>query len=99
MVGRFSQNLRTEFPELKGFSPTNLKHMRMFASAHPGFEFGQQPVDQLPWGHLVTLLTSVKEPAQREWYARTTVQQGWSRNILVHRIESRLYERQGQIRP
>lgn len=96
VIGRLSQDLRTEFPELKGFSPTNLKYMRMFASAYPNFEFGQQPVDQLPWGHLVTLLTSVKDPAQRGWYAQATVQQGWSRNILVHQIESRLYDRQGQ---
>ncbi|UQN09446.1 DUF1016 N-terminal domain-containing protein [Deinococcus sp. QL22] len=63
MIGRLSQDLRTEFPELEGFSPTNLNDMRMFAGASPGFEFGQQPVDPLPWGHLVTLLTSIKEPA------------------------------------
>jgi len=96
VISRLSQDLRSEFPDLKGFSPTNLKYMRSFASAYPDFAIGQQGVDQLPWGHLVTLLNTVKDPVQRDWYVRATIQQGWSRNVLVHQIESRLYERQGQ---
>ncbi|TSA79656.1 DUF1016 domain-containing protein [Deinococcus detaillensis] len=96
IIAQLSQDLRAEFPEQSGFSPTNLKYMRTFATLYPTFILGQQPVDQLPWGHLVTLITAVKDEAQRDWYAGATVQQGWSRNVLVHQIGSRLYERQGQ---
>lgn len=96
VIDQLSRDLKAEFPELKGFSPTNLKYMRSFAEAYPDYGDGQQPVDQLPWGHLVSLLTSVKDPATREWYARATLQHGWSRNVLVHQIDSRLHERQGQ---
>jgi len=33
-------------------------------------------------------------PGQRLWYARAAVEHGWSRNVMVHQIESRLFERQ-----
>lgn len=56
----------------------------------------QQLVAQIPWGHNIALLQHLKDPAQREWYARATIQHGWSRNVLIHQIESRLLERQGQ---
>jgi predicted nuclease of restriction endonuclease-like (RecB) superfamily len=56
----------------------------------------QQVVARLPWGHVVRLLETVKDPTRREWYARQTIQHGWSRNVLVHQIESNLYERQGK---
>jgi predicted nuclease of restriction endonuclease-like (RecB) superfamily len=44
----------------------------------------------------VRLLDTVKETARREWYARHAIEHGWSRNVLVHQIESNLYERQGK---
>jgi len=79
---------------MKGFSRTNLKYMRMFAQAYP--EFGQQPVDQLPWGHNTVLITKAKDPTMRQWYIRACIEHGWSRAVLVHQIESSLYERQGR---
>jgi predicted nuclease of restriction endonuclease-like (RecB) superfamily len=42
------------------------------------------------------LLDKVNEPTEREWYARGTVEHGWSRNVLAHQIEGGLYRRQGQ---
>lgn len=96
VLDQLSADLRQEFPDMKGFSSTNLKYMRSFAAAYPDLQNGQQLVDQLPWGHLVALLSTVKDPAQREWYARATIQHGWSRNGLIHQIDSRLIERQGR---
>ena len=81
---------------MKGFSPRNLKYMRAFAEAYPEAAFVQQVVAQIPWGHNVRILDYVKNPAAREWYARQTIQYGWSRNVLVNQIESGLYHRQGQ---
>lgn len=94
VLDKLARDLRREFPDMKGFSRTNLKYMRMFAQAYP--EFGQQPVDQLPWGHNVVLITKVKDPVEREWYIRACIEHGWSRNVLVHQIESGLYYRQGK---
>ncbi len=56
----------------------------------------QQLVAQIPWGHIVRVLDYVKVPTEREWYIRQTIENGWSRNVLVHQIESGLYKRQGK---
>jgi hypothetical protein len=81
---------------MTGLSARNLKYMRALAEAHPDREFVQQVVARLPWGHVVRLLEMVKDAARREWYVRQTIEHGWSRNVLVHQIESKLYERQGK---
>lgn len=49
----------------------------------------------IPWGHNILLLEKVKDRAIRLWYARETVKNGWSRNVLHLMIESRLHKRQG----
>ena len=70
--------------------------MRAFAEAYPDQEIVQQVVARLPWGHNVRLVEAVKDPAERLWYARQAIEHSWSRNILVHQIESGLYHRQGK---
>lgn len=96
VIERLAQDLRREFPEMKGLSSRNMKYMRTFAEAWPEKEFVQQVVAQLPWGHNVRLLDRVKEPQERKWYAGRVIEHGWSRPVLVHQIESRLYHRQGK---
>lgn len=95
VIERLAADLQHAFPEMKGFSRTNLLYMRAFAGAYPEEEFVQQVVGQIPWGHNIRVLDLVKDPIQREWYIRKTVEHGWSRNVLVHQIQSGLYNRQG----
>lgn len=96
VLDRLSRDLRAEFPETKGFSVTNLKYMRRFAEECPDLKFGQQVADQLPWFHIVVLLTQVPEPAERQWYAAKAVEHGWSRNILNMQIETAAGKRSGK---
>lgn len=96
VVDRLALDLRHEFPEMKGFSPRNLKYMREFAEIYQETQFVQQVAAQIPWFHNVVLIDKVKNPIEREWYIRQTIQNGWSRNVLVHQIESGLYKRQGK---
>jgi predicted nuclease of restriction endonuclease-like (RecB) superfamily len=96
VIDRLALDLRREFPEMKGFSPRNLKYMRAFAEAWPDEQIVQQAAAQIPWFHNVVLLEKVKDPAARLWYAQQTIEHGWSRNVLVHQIESKLYQRQGK---
>lgn len=69
---------------MKGFSALNLKYMRSFAEAYPDEQFVQQLVAQIPWGHNVRILDTVKDVKEREWYIQQTIEYGWSRNVLVH---------------
>jgi predicted nuclease of restriction endonuclease-like (RecB) superfamily len=55
-----------------------------------------QAVSEIPWGHNIVLLQKLKDPAVRLWYAQQTVENGWSRAMLTHWIESDLHARQGK---
>jgi len=88
VIDKLARDLRAAFPDMKGFSPRNLKYMRALAEAWPGPEFVQQPAAQLPWFHLCTLLDKLKSQDVREWYAARAVEHGWSRSILVMQIET-----------
>ena len=56
VIDRLAHDLRAAFPDMKGFSPRNLKYMRAFAEAWPDAEFVQEVLAQLPWGHNLVLL-------------------------------------------
>lgn len=96
VIDRLSQDLRREMPEVTGFSTRNLKYMRAFAEAWPEEPIVQEALAQITWYHNLTLLEKLKRPEERLWYARQAVENGWSRSVLVHWIESDLYERQGK---
>ncbi|MCF6258915.1 MAG: PDDEXK nuclease domain-containing protein [Gammaproteobacteria bacterium] len=95
VIERLAQDLRTAFPEMKGFSPRNLKYMRAFAEAWPDAEFVQEVLAQLPWYHQLALLDKLPDPETRRWYAAKAIEHNWSRNVLVMQIETRLLERSG----
>jgi predicted nuclease of restriction endonuclease-like (RecB) superfamily len=96
VIDRLARDLRHEFPDLKGFSKRNLSYMRAFAEAWPDEPFVQQVAAQIPWFHNCVLLDKIEKVPERIWYAQQTITHGWSRNILVHQIESGLYQRQGR---
>jgi len=96
VIDRLAEDLGQAFPDMRGFSTRNLKYMRAFAEAWPEEPFVQQLAAQLPWFHNCVLLDSVSDKTEREWYIRATIEHGWSRNVLVHQIESDLYARRGK---
>ncbi|MCL6270762.1 PDDEXK nuclease domain-containing protein [Sansalvadorimonas sp. 2012CJ34-2] len=99
VVKQLAKDLKASFPGMKGFSRANLMYMRAFAESWPDFhteENVQQAVGQIPWSHNLLLLSKLKERSQRLFYAAKTLENGWSRNVLLHQIESRLVERQGK---
>lgn len=96
VIERLSQDLRAAFPEMKGFSPRNLKYMRAFAEAWPDELFVQEVLAQLPWYHQLALLDKLPGLQTRKWYAAKAIEHNWSRNVLVMQIETRLLERSGK---
>lgn len=96
VIQRLSKDLKASFPQLKGFSERNLKYMRAFAQAYPDDLIVQQVVALIPWGHNLRILDTLKDYDERIWYIQKTIENGWSRNILVYQIDSQLYHRQGK---
>jgi len=95
VVDRLSQDLRQEFPGIKGFSRSNLMYMRAFAEAWASEQIVQGLLDNLPWSQNIALLDKLTDYDERLWYAQQALEHGWSRNILVAQIETALFQREG----
>ena len=86
VVDRMSHDLAEEFPEMAGWSVRNLKYMRAFSAAWRRSEIVQAPLAQLPWYHHIALMERLKSRGDRMAYAALAVENGWSRNVMVHHI-------------
>ena len=95
VIDRLSKDLKREFPNMRGFSPRNLKYMRTFAATYPNEEVVLQTIANIPWGHNQTLLNKLDDMEQRLWYAQQSSEYGWSRSVLEMQIETNLFKRQG----
>jgi len=97
---QLSQDLMAEFPDMKGFSRRNLELVRQWYVFWTSLEsITKQLVSQLcsiPWGHNLAIMSKAETPDEALYYVRNTLEYGWSRNVLVHQIESGLYQREGK---
>ena len=93
-IENLATDIRQEFPGSKGYSVRNLKYMAKFAQTYSDREFVQTVSAQIPWSHNIAILDKVKDPEERIWYIQKTRENGWSHNVLIHQIESGLYQRQ-----
>ena len=96
VIDRLSVDLKDEFPEMNGFSARNLKYMRKFAENWPDISIVQEVLAQISWYHNLALLEKLKDEQLRLWYARQSIENGWSRNILAIQIETKLHQRIGK---
>ena len=96
VITRLAKDLKNAFPDMKGFSRSNLFYMRAFAQAYPDEQIVHQLGGQIPWRHNCLLLDKVKDPDARRWYIQQAIVNGWSRNVLALQIDSNLYQRQGK---
>ena len=102
---KLSNDLSTEFPDVKGFSRRNLEYIRRW------YQFWQQAVSQMelentkqtiskicmiPWGHNIAIVQKCKNLDEAIYYVRNSFENGISRSVLIHQIESNLYERDGK---
>lgn len=94
VTDRLADDLRAEFPGMRGFSGRNLRYMAAYARAWPD-PIGQQAVAQLPWGHITVLIDRLDDGSERDWYAAAALEYGWSRNVLLNQIKNQLHQREG----
>ncbi len=93
-IDTLAKDLKIEFPTLKGMSARNLRYMQKFATEYENDEFLQGVLAKLSWNHNQILLDKIKDKKIRKWYAKESVENGWSVSILTHQISLKLYERQ-----
>ncbi|SFV60374.1 FIG074102: hypothetical protein [hydrothermal vent metagenome] len=97
---QMSHDLMIEFPDMKGFSKRNLELIRKWYLFYSQDNIiTKQAVSQLvqiPWGHNIAIFQKNNEIKKALFYVQQTMENGWSRSVLVHQIESKLYERSGK---
>ena len=109
-INQLSKDLCREFPEIKGFSRTNLYYIKQwFLFYSDAFEkvpqlvgqiskagYVEQLTAQIPWGHNRLIVEKIKNIEAALWYIQQTIEHGWSRNVLGMQIKSNLYGRQAK---
>lgn len=93
-IDSLAKDIKIAYPDCTGYSVRNLKYMAKFAQEYTDEQFVQTVSAQIPWSHNIDIMDKVKDVSQRKWYIEKTIQNGWSHNVLVHQIASKLYERQ-----
>lgn len=96
IVDNLAEDLKQNYPDSKGFSVRNLKNMKKFAESWRDLEFVQTCLHKLSWYHNCTIIDKLKSEEERRYYVAKNIENGWSRNVLVHQIESDLMSRQGR---
>jgi predicted nuclease of restriction endonuclease-like (RecB) superfamily len=93
IVERLAGDLQQEFPGIKGFSVQNLWYMRQFYLEYRSSEKLQPLVGEISWSHNLIIMSRCKDSLEREFYIRMARKFGWSKNVLIHQIESQSYEK------
>lgn len=100
IVETLAKDLQKELPNQKGFSRTNLFSMKKWYEFYHQVEgdkvFVQQLVGQIPWGHNVVIVAKTNSADEALFYCRKTLENNWSRSVLLHQIELGLYARSGK---
>ena len=92
IVERLAADLQAEFPGIAGYSRRNIFQMREFFLAYRDLPKVQPLVAQIGWSHNVIVLQRSKDSLEREFYIRMTKKFGWTKNVLIHQIESQSYQ-------
>lgn len=94
-LAQLAGDLKSEFPDIKGFSRSNLSYIRKWYRFYRGAsEKIPQLVGQIPWGHNRLILDKISDLEEAAFYAQKTIEHGWSRAVLSLQLESRLYHRE-----
>jgi predicted nuclease of restriction endonuclease-like (RecB) superfamily len=119
VMAHLSKDLMNEFPEMKGFSETNLRYCKRFylfysqdvinqpqvgadLTEFQDIEFQPQVgaklenIFKIPWGHHKHIISRCKSINEAMFYIGKTMEQGWSRSVLMNYMEADLYTAEGK---
>ena len=91
------REIKLDFPNIKGFSARNIRRMKLFYEEYKDDEIWTPLVSKLPWTHNNLLISKVKDKNIRKWYFQKAIEESWSKTVLDHQIDLKLYERQAML--
>lgn len=93
IVEVLANEIKKEFPDVKGFSARNLWNMRNFYIEYKDNEFLQPMVAEISWTKNIIIIEKCKETLEREFYIKMTKKYGWTKDVLINHIENKSYEK------
>lgn len=99
-----SIELKAEFPDMKGFSITNLKYCKRFYELYSqsntiSHQLGDEielPIFSIPWRHHIEIIGKCKSVDEALFYVNKTIENGWSRAMLLNFLDTKLYLAEGK---
>lgn len=93
IVPTLSKELQKEFPGVSGFSTSNLWSMVQFYNEYHKDKILQPLVGEISWTKHIIILNKCKNSLERKFYILATKKFGWSKNVLIHQIDNKTYEK------
>ena len=92
VVEKLSKDIQKEFPGIQGYSARNMWDMARFYSEYQSNEILQPLVAEISWSKHIVILTKCKETQPRQFYILATKKYGWTKDVLIHKTELKMYE-------
>ncbi len=93
VVENLATDLQKEFQGMMGMSSRNLWRMRSFYLTYCSNEFLPPLVAEIGWTHNYIILERCKDETERLFYINQVRNFGWSKNVLIHKIELQTYQK------
>ncbi|MDR0791329.1 MAG: DUF1016 N-terminal domain-containing protein, partial [Methanomassiliicoccaceae archaeon] len=93
VVPVLSRELQKEFPGIRGFAVTNLWLMAQFYTEYHDVENLHSLNGEISWAKHIVILSRCKDNLERRFYILSTKRYGWTRAVLINKIENKSYER------
>ncbi len=93
VVEVLSRDLQREYPGIKGFSSGNLWRMRNFYVQYGSNQKLAPMVREISWAKNILVMEKCKDDLEREFYIKMTRKFGWTKDVLIHQIENKSYEK------
>jgi predicted nuclease of restriction endonuclease-like (RecB) superfamily len=101
---QLSNDLVAQIPNVKGFSPTNLKYTKYFYELYSHANRPQavddlkmQQIFSIPWGHHRFIIDKCRGNSLKAlFFVQQTIEHNWSRNVLLNFLDTDLFERKGK---
>ena len=93
VVETLSKDLYQEFPGMQGFGARNIWYMQQFYNEYQGNSILQPLVAEISWSKHVVIMTKCKDVQERQFYILSTKKYGWTKDVLIHKIEGQSFEK------
>ncbi len=93
IVETLARDLQKEYAGMRGFSAQNLWYMRQFYINYEKNTKLQPLVGEISWVKNVIIMSKCKNDLEKEFYIKMTKKFGWTKNVLIHQIENKSYEK------